>query len=116
MEKNTSSLQGTSFQVIALNKMKTADPKKGKGGDLGELFKCVKLLSDGTTSLTEYVAGESDEFSSELNKYLDALVKIQQGMLEIANKKVAAIRSGAAASIAPSVGGPVEQPSAQQSI
>lgn len=83
-------VQGSTFNVLALNKMKTVEPKKT--ADISDLFKCVKSLSDSTSSLTDYAYASNDEFVDKVNSYLDALVKIQQGLLDIAKEKVSQIK------------------------
>jgi len=100
MEKRNSPIQGVSFNTISFDKVKTVGHKgkidKPKGGDLGELFKCTKALADATASLNEYLSGETNEFVVDLRKYSDALIKIQEGMLDMAKKKVGSIRDDAA--------------------
>jgi hypothetical protein len=98
MEKTGNNpLQGIGFNVLALSKMKTVQEPKKKHADINDLFKCVSSLSESTIALGEYSAAldpSKTTYSEQVGKYLDALVKIQEGLLEIAKEEVRCIRDG----------------------
>jgi hypothetical protein len=111
MEKNGNNImQGASFNVLALSKVKTSEPKKE--ATLGDLFKCVTLLSEASVSLGEYAMASNDEFTDKVNMYLDGLVKVQQGMLDIAKEKVTQVHTKKAPEVvtSPAVDQPVITP------
>ena len=75
------------FQVIAMSQIK--DKKTSKEGSLSDLFKCVTELSNSTQSLGDFMSSITDVTQAEeLKRYLDALVKIQTGLLEMAKKRI----------------------------
>jgi hypothetical protein len=75
------------FQVIALNNIK--DKKTSKEGSLNDLFKCIAELNSSTQSLGDFMVGAADPVQAEeLKRYLDALVKVQTGLLEMAKVKI----------------------------
>jgi len=77
----------TGFEVIALSNIKTKNT--AKEGSLNDLFKCVTDLANSTESLRDYVSSISEEkYKENISKYLTALSKIQDGLLEIAQENI----------------------------
>jgi len=85
MDKNGKSEM--SFGVIALNSIK--NKSTSKDGSLGDLLKCVDSLASSTGSLRDYAGSSMGGNSREkLSMYLQGLLKIQDGLLEIAQEKI----------------------------
>jgi hypothetical protein len=75
------------FATIALRNVR--DKNTAKEATLGDLFKCVESLNTSTGHLKEYLGATPDqEDRGEMERYLAGLVKIQTGLLGIAQKKV----------------------------
>jgi len=81
----------TQFGVIAMKAMKSKETGK-KEGSLGDLFKCVDSLNSSTVSLNDYVTSVSESaYRDKIANYLEALKRIQVGLLEIAQEKITGI-------------------------
>lgn len=79
------------FETIALKAMKDKNSGK-KEGSLGDLFKCVDSLNSSTASLSDYVNSIVEEnYREKIANYLEALKRIQVGLLEIAQEKITGI-------------------------
>lgn len=73
--------------LIALASVKTK--KTSSDGSISDLFKCVESLATATETLRDYTGTISDpNYRGEIAKYLTALSKIQDGLLEIAQNKI----------------------------
>jgi len=83
--------KGVAFDVIAMKAMKTKETGK-KEGSLGDLFKCVDSLNSSTVSLNDYVNSIAEPgYRQKIANYLEALKRIQVGLLEIAQDKITGI-------------------------
>jgi len=74
------------FQTIAMKNVKGKDSPKDS---LSDLFACVESLDAARVSLGEFsnaVAG--GDKASKLETYLEAIRKIEEGLLEMAKEKV----------------------------
>ena len=88
MEKNGKATIG---DIIAMKAMKNKDSGK-KEGSLGDLFKCVDSLNSSTVSLNDYVNSIGEPgYREKIANYLEALKRIQVGLLEIAQDKITGI-------------------------
>lgn len=75
------------FELIALSNVK--NKKTNKEGTIGDLFKCVESLATSTEHLRDYVGSiQEQEYRENIARYLQALNKIQDGLLEIAQNKI----------------------------
>jgi len=83
--------KSVTFDVIAMKAMKTKETGK-KEGSLGDLFKCVDSLNSSTESLNDYVNSITEPgYRQKIANYLEALKRIQVGLLEIAQDKITGI-------------------------
>jgi len=81
----------TQFDVLAMKAMKDKNTGK-KEGSLGDLFKCVDSLNSSTVSLNDYVNSIGEPgYREKIANYLEALKRIQVGLLEIAQDKITGI-------------------------
>lgn len=88
MEKNGKASIG---DIIAMKAVKSKSTGK-KEGSLGDLFKCVDSLNSSTESLSDYVNSISETgYRKKIADYLEALKRIQVGLLEIAQDKITGI-------------------------
>jgi len=83
--------QNIQFGVIAMKAMKDKETGK-KEGSLGDLFKCVDSLNSSTVSLNDYVNSIGEPgYRETIANYLEALKRIQVGLLKIAQDKITGI-------------------------
>jgi len=76
------------FATIALSQLKDKDT--AKKGTLRDLFKCVESLNSSAESLSSFSPTVVDsEEQEKVRAYLDALAKMQKGLLEMAQTRVA---------------------------
>lgn len=73
------------FDIIALK----GSVKNKKEVSLDDLLKCVTSLADSTAHLRDYgVVVTEDEDKSKIELYLGGLIKIQDGLLEMARRQI----------------------------
>lgn len=73
------------FDIIALKK-----DKKKKEASLNDLLQCVTSLADSTSHLRDYgVVSMEAEDREKIDVYLKGLLKIQDGLLEMARRQIA---------------------------